>query len=786
MPDGEIDTAAPSRPWHHLAALAALAAFTIAMYASARRCGVVSDGWHLLQIGSLPLREAVATRLGVHFIPGTHLVDAVLWRLIGMRDPLYQLVNLAELGCVAAGVYGLAWMLFRRLGVALLAGLLFAANASFYEIPFWPGVGNFQSAAALIYVAAVVAGWRSASGAPGRPSAARWAWAAVFGLLALAAFFTYEPAFSAIPAGVLAAMAARDLGGRVAFRDRLRLAFPALAAGTVAVGCSLAAKAALAAKGDPAFFLPTSAHDILLRLHFVIKGVLATFLLRGNDIAISNVLALGSRPSFGEPRFLALIVGWSLVLAAAALALLLRGGTAVRFLVAWFVVHLALLSIATVPQSRHLYLGAMSGAVLAAWLLAAAGELVARRLRGLSAPASSAVAAWLPFFALLLLLPGAKADIEQAARQWSAATAATRRVASLVQERVAEHPPLAGVTLVNLPAWLAEDGMLAYWFLNGSNSLVELATGGRVAHDQVRHFHTYDPAPAGRYANGSRPATVSELAARVADPTELTLAYDRGTRTVTRLRPTTWRLPAAYTPASAPFLDWAASPPHALRVAAGQPLRLEVAGGPGELWLSLRILRAPGSNLTIAVDGASHAVPPLTGAAARWNTVTLPLADGHGSHAVDLAVDADAHLAGLWTLHPPAAFDVANSPFLQWWEWGDVFVELDTEVTLPLRDDGCGGGCSLHVEYLDEPGRDLIVAIRGSEHRLVTGGAPGWRSARLPLPGPGTHVLRLVPVGPQPARLRKLAVEPEPKPAAGGPAGAGPAESTVASSPAGD
>src|SRR5688500_1898002 len=94
---------------------------------------------------SRPLREALLTRLDYHFSPGAHLLDGLLWRAFGMRDALYQVENLLSLGILAGALYALTRRLFRDARVALVALLLYLANASFYEVPLWPVVGNFQS-----------------------------------------------------------------------------------------------------------------------------------------------------------------------------------------------------------------------------------------------------------------------------------------------------------------------------------------------------------------------------------------------------------------------------------------------------------------------------------------------------------------------------------------------------------------------------------------------------------------------------------------------------------------
>ena len=139
-------------------------AYGSAFYWPALRCSVISDGWHLLHIGSLPLRQAISTRLDYHFSPGAHLLDGLLWRAFGMHDGADQLENLVSLGLLAGALYALTRRLFRDAQIAVVALLLYLGNASFYEIPLWPVVGNFQSFAALLYVTGVALAIRS-----GRP-----------------------------------------------------------------------------------------------------------------------------------------------------------------------------------------------------------------------------------------------------------------------------------------------------------------------------------------------------------------------------------------------------------------------------------------------------------------------------------------------------------------------------------------------------------------------------------------------------------------------------------------
>jgi hypothetical protein len=175
---------------------AVLVLFTFAVYRRALGLGVLSDGWELLGIASLGVRRAPFQLLSYHTIPVTNLFNAILWKMFGLHETPYQLLNIGELALVACVLYAVGCVLFRQPRIAFLGALLLVANSSFYEIPFWPVVGNFQSLAALLYLAGLLAAWQA-----GR-SPRRFLWASVFALCGLAAFFTYEPAVSVLAAGL--------------------------------------------------------------------------------------------------------------------------------------------------------------------------------------------------------------------------------------------------------------------------------------------------------------------------------------------------------------------------------------------------------------------------------------------------------------------------------------------------------------------------------------------------------------------------------------------------------
>ena len=173
-----------------LAVLAGLLVWTAFVYRGAFGIGVLSDGWVLLGIGAQGFAKAPTVLLGYHSIPVTNLLMAALWRAFELNPWAYQAVNLAELAVVAWLLFLLARELELGQAIGLTASLLLVANVGFYEVPLWPTVGNFQSLAAMLYLAGAWAALRLARG--GRP----WTYGAVFAIAMAAAFYTYEPAFS--------------------------------------------------------------------------------------------------------------------------------------------------------------------------------------------------------------------------------------------------------------------------------------------------------------------------------------------------------------------------------------------------------------------------------------------------------------------------------------------------------------------------------------------------------------------------------------------------------------
>jgi hypothetical protein len=738
---------------HASLVLVVLGAYTLALYWPSLACGVISDAWHLLYIGSRPLGEALSTRLDYHFIPGTHFLNAVLWRLLGLRDGLYQVVNLAEIWMVGAALYFVGRQLFSRASVALLAAVLFLANASFHEVPFWAGVGNFHSLAALLYLAGMAAALQAGRSLRPLP------WSILFAACGLAAFFTYEPAFSLFPVGVLAAALARDVPPEERWRVWFRRGKWPLVAAAAAVVIVLAAKSRLAAAGDRALFLPETLNELAVRLLFVVREVIHVFTLRGDGAAVQRVVAAGTRSGFGQPLFHAILVGWLLLFAVIAAFLVVRGRPAMRLAALWFTVHIVLLAASIIPQSRHYFLAALPAALLSAGLLWTGAERAAAWLGRRSTADWSAQPAFLVLLVLLLVLPGAKRDLDHAAVLYGQATAATRQVRAAVQQRLAHRPALSSVVLLNLPSQLAQDGIGVYFFVNGMHQMVELATGGQVGMRQVRLFHTDFGAHRATYANGSQPITMTELDATVRDLSALVLIFDPRSRTFSRAQAATWQTPQAYTPETTAYLPWTGAPAPWLQIARDQTLELLLARDIDRRWVAVRFLRTSQTDLGVTWERNRLSLEPRQVAVPYWAVATFDAGGPPEPVRAEIRTGSEARLAGVWLFSPPSAYRPETSPFLSWWEWDDIFMNIEEPLLLPLDTRGCAPGCAVRLEYLAQPGRDFSVSVEGGPIRSIetAGEHGGWIEVLLPLaPGTAKTVVRIEPTGEAPVRLRKL------------------------------
>lgn len=735
-----------------------LVLFTFVLYRRALAVGVLSDGWELLGIGSLGVRKAPFELLSYHTIPVTNLFNAILWKLFGLHETLYQVLNILELALVACVLYVVGCVLLRQPRIAFLGSLLLVANSSFYEIQFWPVVGNFQSLTALLYLTGLLAAWQA--GRSARPDL----WASVFALCGVMAFFAYEPAVSVLAVGLLPALLLPEPGTAVpedrflqrSWRRLRAFVVPLLAAAAVVLGSKVLTTRA----GYHAMFIPGNWEEIKNRVYLLVRACVALLTLRGADNTLYKAILFGLGTSGGNVLSRVCIVLWLAGLTAGGALLAARTRTpGVRLLAAWFALHMLTLSLATPIVSRHFYLGALPSSLLLAWALWWIAERLAHfwngTALGLTEPQTATV---LVFLSFSLLLAGAKSDLDTAAALGKEATWASRQVVEKVQKRLERSAVTPRVALVNMPATLARDGISVYSFINGLHPLLRLSTAGRVPHPAL--LYTYALLQDGKFANASVPVKLSDLAGRVRDPDSLVLMFDRKTHTPLTLDRLSWRLPAAYTAESAPYLEWQPGAWPWLRIYAGKPIELPLSGEGDGRWAALRYLRAPGVRFTVSGSGVPSPLPIRSEAAAPvgWPALLFPLPGGKSPAEVVLKAETDVSIAGLWSFQPPAAYTPETAPFLTWALDAEPAFKVDQPLRLPLA----AGSGPVRFEVLAEAGRELAAGLEGAPLTEIafggarSGRAPEWRALELAA-SPGTAaVLRIEPRGRLGAFIRRL------------------------------
>jgi hypothetical protein len=766
--------------------LALLALTTAFLYWRALHCGVISDGWVVLAIGAQGPLEAMQVRLSYHIIPVTFLFTSMLWKLFGLWEPGYQIANLAQLGLSAWMLYLLGIRLFGRVRIALLAALLLVANASFYEVTFWPVIGNFQILAGFLQIGGVLAALRAA-GSPRR--AGRWGWSTLFAVLALAAFFTYEPAVSLLAAGPLAAALLSPGGGGFSWlpwrdwRDRVRRALPVLTASVLAFLPMVTAKILAEKSGETAMFFPESLDAVRIRIQFLTRACIAMFTLRGNQPAVADVFHLGLGPrAYGSPEYHMVLGFWAVLFAALTLLAVFRvRQQAVIFLTLWFWIHVTALSTATIMESRQYYLAALPAMLLLAWGISraadAASDAITARAQSWAggptaggAPRAAAISASAAFLAFALLAAGAKSDIDTAAAVFRDATLDARRVVEIARKRIDAGAAPQSIALFDMPGHQVRQGFSIYPFINGLHEMLLLTLADAVPRNNIHIYSSQPQERSGQFASATRPASLLELNRLVDDPSWLVVRYDEATGTVSELNRAAWKVPREYTAETVPLLPWREGSWPWLRQLAGEPLEMPLALPSPEAWGAVKFLR-PNTPLRfdLVEEGATRLqVRSPQVQTPYWPVLAFPIEDDDGETVLTLRPETEVWIAGLWTFAPPARYTPESAPFLGWLPGSEPSFAVYEATRLPVEAEDCPSDpCRIRIGYVAAPGRELAVSVEGGERRELAplpGEAPGWRTVVLAVPSAGegrddTAVVRIEPRGALPALLNLIEIE---------------------------
>ncbi len=485
--------------------VAATAGMLTALYASALPLPFVSDDYDFLASAGRGLGEALRFKAQFyHYIPTTKLAFYVIYLIFGRSPMAYHVVGLLAHIVNTCLVGLLAWKLTRRPVVVAAAGLLFATSSLTYEVPLW-ATGLFMSLSTLLYLLALLLymAWRA------RPMARRYvAFAAGFALALLA----HEQGVTLLLVCALYELLMVENGGQGKL-DRRRIAgwLRGWALPAILLIAYVAIKVAFSDRN-----LMTNAAS-LKETFWAFRVNMWRVLLPNADQA----LAIGM-DDMGRAHVALRLLWWALV--AGALALMVWRSPARRFLLAWTLVQVGVITYAAVMESRHFYLPLAPAVVL---LVSAAHDA----LRAL--PAAGRAAHWREVIAAGLLLAGVlgvagvgSAGLLQRKAIWTEAAGLAQRVLQATLAAYAQCQDCPNVYLLNFPDGLPISPVeTAYVFRNGIRNALYL--NGVSESVVIARVHTADATWTWDVRRGSTAARVTpaQVAALSRRPGVLVIDY---------------------------------------------------------------------------------------------------------------------------------------------------------------------------------------------------------------------------------------------------------------------
>ncbi len=520
-------------PWmrndHGRAAL--LVSLTVLVfYARALGVGILSDGYYILGHASGGPLHALSWDHSYHYYPVANLFFALLWKAFGTAGLGYQALNLVQLAANGWLLYRLGSRLSGEPGVGLLAGCLFVANSSFYEVPCWPINGNLHSLAAtftLLGLWVLLAGVES-----GRTLRGGW----LFALFVLAAFCTYEPTVTMTVSGAvwLAWLEADRRGeGLVSFLRRRSSWWWLARRLAPAAGAALLGIAVRQVMMGPDAPIDTAGNTTYwFRGFLLVRGLIAVFTLTAPEHLLFRLFSLGGLAGWETAAFFVALVGWLLVAAVVTAVVLARSRwREVRLALVWLVVHFGVLHVVTPVTSRHFLIPALPAALISAAGLTWAWRTARARLA--SAADARARRRWRVALAAIvtgpaLALGASYLYAQRATHLHLEATAATASVVEEIRAGLAARPDAQALLLLNMDAVLAKDGLGAFTFINGLHQLVGFTFPGQFQRIELGYHERLGGT--GHWANASQPIGLGEINRRIGRRNWVVVRFDRATK----------------------------------------------------------------------------------------------------------------------------------------------------------------------------------------------------------------------------------------------------------------
>ncbi len=487
-------------------------ALVATIYWPTLQLGFVSDSWVYLARLRTSTWATLTTPTGYHYQPVACAWIALIRACFGESAAAFQAVLMLQLAFFGYLTYQLGRRLLPDRGIAFLGSLLVVGSAAFYEASYWPLGGNMHLLSAQLYIVAVILAIDVVRGRFVKTGP--W----LLGLTTLAAIFTHPVMVTAIPVCALILLLAggdpdrdtRQSGGR----PRKGTALLVLAA--VAIPFALS-RLVFAEDFSGA---PKPGLGRMQAYWLISRGLVAAFSLRGTDDVIQGLMTLDLNVRFLSSGYWYLVAGWLLVAILAAVLCLWRARPrGIRILVAVLTIHAGLAAVAGGMSSRQSTIPAACAGLLTAWAL----RILAERLSSIAplAPVVS-VYRYLPAIGVFLLIAAAWPDHRAAAAVHTRAADLSR---DLVNEIRTLAPPDRGpvnLTLVNMPGYTVDRGIIAATFVNGLVELTRL-TSPAVASLQLWQL-PISGAPT-NFANGTTPITSEALRSFLIEQSRIALFF---------------------------------------------------------------------------------------------------------------------------------------------------------------------------------------------------------------------------------------------------------------------
>jgi len=508
-----------SRLWPLTTALAATVLIAV-QYGSTVSLPFVSDDYDFLAHAARGVGEALRFRPQFyHVVPVSLLAFHIIYAASGPDPIAYPSAGLIVHALVTALAGVLAWRLTRRSIVVVVAVALFASSSLPSEVPLWAS-GLFTSLSTLLYLAGLLAYMDYCA----RPGRARYALFLVAFTLAL---LSHEQCVTLIVACMLyrLTMVEQFSGPLRGWLERRRIAGWLREWGPP-VALLLAYVTAKLTLTDANLLVNASGlKQTFWSLRIAVLRSLIPNASQGLAAALDDL---------GRPYLALRLAGWAMLAGLGWLAV--RRSRPNRFLLAWLLFHLAVMSYAVSLESRHFYLPLIPAAILVSNALFGLAAGVLGRLPGLGDVWRPRLAAGMLGLFGVAMLGAGSAQIHGRVEVWSAAAGIAQDIARATLAAHAGLPACTAVYMVNLPDSLPAgetDG--AYIFRNGIRSALYLA--GLPQSVRVHEVHTPDADWTWEVRRGSSEGriTSAEIARLARRPGVLVMRYFPDRCTVARV-----------------------------------------------------------------------------------------------------------------------------------------------------------------------------------------------------------------------------------------------------------